>query len=115
MEANQVFIICALWRNRCIACLVLLAGLVLGIVGWATAAYSTLTGTTIFLVCLLSTWPARITLQEKKSGLLSTQKSHLLSIALLSVWAIYIIAVQATGGLGSMGYFIGLIFIWGAT
>jgi hypothetical protein len=114
-KANQVFIICALWRNRCLACLILLAGLVLGIVGWVTTAYSTLTGTTIFLVCLLSTWPVRITLQERKSVLFNTQKSHLLSIALLSVWAIYIIAVQAAGVMGSMGYFIGLFFIWVAT
>ena len=108
-------LICALWRNKCMACLILLVGLVLGIVGWATTAYSALTGTTIFLVCLLSTWPVRITLQEKKSGLLSTQRSHLLSIALLAVLAIYIIAVQAAGVLGSMGYFVGLLFIWVAT
>lgn len=110
-----MFIICALWRNKCMACVVLLVGLVLGIVGWATTAYSPITGTTIFLICLLSTWPARITLQEKKSGLLSSQWSHLLSIALLAVLGIYIIAVQAAGTLGSMGYFIGLIFIWVAT
>ena len=108
-------LICALWRNKCMACLILLVGLVLGIVGWATTAYSALTGTTIFLICLFSTWPVRITLQEKKSGLLSTQRSHLLSIALLAVLAIYIIAVQAAGVLGSMGYFIGLIGIWVAT
>jgi len=97
------------------ACLILLVGLALGIVGWTTSAYSALTGTTIFLICLASTWPARITLQERKNGLLSTQKSHLLSIALLSVWALYIIAMQAAGDLGSRGYFIGLFFIWVAT
>jgi hypothetical protein len=110
-----VFIICALWRNKCMACLILLAGLIFGVVGWATTAYSALTGTTIFLVSLLSIWPARITWQEKKSGLLSSQKSHILSIACLAVWAIYVIAVQAAGVSGNMGYFIGLIFIWGTT
>ena len=106
-------LICALIRNRCLACLILLVGLVLGIVGWATTAYSTWTGTTIFLICLFSAWPVRITLQEKKSGSLSTQRSHLLSIALLAVWAIYVIVMQATGSMGTVGSLIGLVVIGG--
>jgi hypothetical protein len=97
------------------ACLILLGGLALGIVGWATTAYSVLTGTTIFLICLFSAWPVRIVLREKEGGWLNVPRSHLLSLALLSVWAIYIIVVQATGSLGSMGHFIGLFFIWVAT
>ena len=108
-------LICFLVRNRCLACLVLLLGLALGIVGWTTSAYSAMTGTTIFLICFVSTWPARIALQQKEGGRFNVPVSHLLSLALLSVWAVYIIAVQAAGGLDSMGYFIGLFFIWGAT
>jgi hypothetical protein len=108
-------LICFLVRNRCLACLVLLAGIALGIVGWATSAYSAMTGTTIFLVCLVSTWPARIALGQKEGGRFNVPVSHRLSLALLFVWALYIIGVQAAGGLGSMGYFIGLFFIWVAT
>ncbi len=102
-------------KERSIADLVFLAGLVLGIVGWATEAYSAMTGTTIFLIFMFSSWPMRIALRTKEGGWLSARGSNLLSIGFLAVWAIYLIVVQAIGGLGSTGYFIGFVVIGGVT
>ena len=46
--------------KRAIAWLVFAGGLVLGIVGWATDAYSSTVGTIIFLCCLVGTIALRI-------------------------------------------------------
>jgi len=56
--------------KRAIVWLVFAAGLILGIVGWATTAYSSWTGTIIFLCFLVVTIALRILwgLKRRKGG-----------------------------------------------
>ncbi len=110
-----MFVTAVKTKEGSIAGLVFLIGLVFGIVGWATTAYSALTGTTIFLIFMFSSWPVIIALREKEGGWLSVRGNNISSLTLLAIWAIYFIVVQATGGLASRGYFIPLIVIWGVT
>ena len=100
-------------KEGAMAGIVFALGLVLGIVGWATSAYSTMTGTTIFIIFLFASGVVRIALRKKEGGFLSARGSNLLSLAFMSVWAIYVIVMQATGSMGTVGSFIGLVVIGG--
>ncbi|MFC1978884.1 hypothetical protein ACFLVP_02740 [Chloroflexota bacterium] len=100
-------------KERSIAGGLFTLGLILGIVGWATSAYSAMTGTTIFLIFLFTSGVVKIALRKKEGGFLSARGSNLLTLAFMSVWAIYVIVMQATGSMGSAGSFIGLVVIGG--
>jgi len=52
--------------KRAITWLVFAGGLVLGIIGWTNVAYSPITGTIIFLCCLVVSIALRILWKAKK-------------------------------------------------